>query len=189
MGMAHAKEREVAHSYALALYELGAEEGPARLDRLEEDLERAWERIRGSELLQALRHPLITRQEKLELLREVFAGEIDKYVLNLLLVATERGRIAHLPAIIEEFRELREGRERLLYVTVETPYPLDGLREEIAAKLAELTGREVRLRERLNQALIGGVRLHLRDYVLDGSLATQLERLRERLLESGLSEV
>jgi len=187
--MSQTRGREVAHSYATALYELGAEEGPAQLDRLERDLERAWERIRGSELLIALRHPLITKQEKLELLRAVFEGEIDNYVLNLLLVATERGRVMHLPAILEEFRGLREERERLLYVTVETPYPLDGLRKEIAARLATLTGREVRIREELNEELIGGVRLHLRDYVLDGSLATQLERLRERLLESGLSEV
>ena len=182
-------DREVAHSYATALYELGAEEGPARLDRLERDLERAWERIRGSELLPALRHPLITKREKLELLRAVFGGELDEYVLNLLLVAAERGRIMHIPAILEEFRGLREERERLLYVTVETPYPLDGLREEIATRLAALTGREVRLREELNKELIGGVRLHLRDYVLDGSLAAQLERLREQLLRSELSEV
>lgn len=187
--MARMKGREIAHSYATALYELGAEEGPERLDRLERDLERAWEWIRESELLKALRHPLIAREEKLELLRIVFEGAVDRYVLNLLLVAAERGRIVHLPTIIEEFRELREERERLLYVTVETPYPLDGLRGKIAARLSALAGREVRLREQLNKDLIGGIRLHLRDYVLDGSLATQLERLKEQLLKSEPGEV
>ena len=103
-------------------------------------------------------------------------------MVNLLLVAAERGRIAYLPAILAEFRELRETHEQLLYVTVETPYPLDGLYERIRTRLAELTGRKIRLSERINKELIGGIRLHLRDLVLDGSLAAQLERLREQLL-------
>jgi len=174
--------REIAHSYAQALYELGAEAGI--IDRLEEDLRYGWELISGSELYPALRHPLIPRGERLALVREIFAG-LEPYVRNLLLLLVERGRVAHLGEIFQEFIALREEREGLAHVQVSTPYPLDGLRDLIKERLEEVTGREIRLEERLDRSLIGGIRIRMGDLVLDGSVRAQLERLREELLEEG----
>lgn len=176
------REREIAHSYAEALYELGAEAG--NTERLEEDLRYGWELFSGSELYQALRHPLIPKGEKLALVREIFAG-LEPYVRNLLLLVVERGRVAYLGEILQEFIELREEREGLAHVQVSTPYPLDGLRDLIKEKLEEITGREILVEERLDRSLIGGIRIRMGDLVLDGSVRAQLERLREELLEEG----
>lgn len=176
------KSREIAHSYAQALYELGAEAG--NTEQLERDLRDAWESVFRSELFLALRHPLIPKRDKLGLAREVFS-ERSEYVRNLLLLAIERGRVAYLGQILEEFRALREEREGLLHAMVFSPYPLDGLYDQIQSKLQEITGREVRLEERLDRSLIGGIKLKLGDLVLDASIRGQLERLREELLEEG----
>jgi len=179
--------RGVAHSYAEALWELGAEAGRERLDRLERDLERACRLIEESELYEALRHPLIPKRERLALARAALERlGVDEYVRNLILLVVERGRVSYLGAILQELRELRQERERLIYGVVYTPYPLDGLLDRLEARLAELTGREVRLEERLAPELIGGIKLKLGDLVLDGSVAAQLERLREQLLERRL---
>ncbi len=174
--------REIAYSYAEALYELGAEGGDT--EQLERDLHYAWEAIFGSELFLALRHPLVPKQDKLGLVREAFA-QIAPYVRNLLLLATERGRVAYLGQILEEFQRLREEHEGLLHVVVFSAYPLDGLSDQIQVKLEEITGREVQLEERLDRSLIGGIKLKLGGLVLDSSVRGQLERLREELLEEG----
>lgn len=176
------RAREIAHSYALALYELGAEAG--RTARLEEELRRAWDTIVGSELYIALRHPLISKEDRLGLVREAFP-ELDPYVRNLLLLVVERGRLAFLGEILEEFIELREEREGLVHAQVHSAYPLDGLRDEIRKKLEEITGREVLVEERLERSLIGGIKLTMGDLVIDGSVRAQLERLRKELLEEG----
>jgi F-type H+-transporting ATPase subunit delta len=172
------RAREIAYSYAEALWELGAEVGKTEL--LEKELRRAWKVISESELYAALRHPLIPKQEKLSLVREVFSG-ITSYVRNLLLLVVERGRVAYLGEILEEFQRLREEREGLVHAQVYSPYPLDGLRDRIRAKLEEITGRKVLVEERLDRSLIGGIKLTIGDLVLDGSIRAQLERLRDAL--------
>ncbi|HIC96113.1 TPA: ATP synthase F1 subunit delta [Candidatus Bipolaricaulota bacterium] len=182
------KLKEVAYSYASALWELGAEEGRMRLDRLEEDLQYSWRVLSLSEfeLLRALRHPLIPKRDKLMLVREVFS-ELDELVRNLLLLLVERGRVAYLGGILEEFRRLREEREGLIRAVVFSPFPLGELRGAIRGRLEELTGKEVRLEERLDRSLIGGVKIKMGDLVLDGSVRAKLEQLCEELLleESG----
>lgn len=176
------RAREIAHSYAQALYELGAEAG--NIARLEGELRHAWATISSSELYVALRHPLIPKGEKLILVQEAFA-ELEPYVRNLLLLAVERGRVAYLGEILAEFRKMREEREGLVHALVFSPYPLDGLRDEIRAKLEEITGREVQVEERLDESLIGGIKIKMGDLVIDGSVRAQLERLHEELFDIG----
>jgi len=171
--------REIARSYAEALYELGAEAG--KVKQVERDLRRAAELTLESELHLVLRHPLVPRKDKLDLAEEIFAG-LDPYVRNLLLLLVERGRIAYLGEIVAELRRLREEKEGLLHVQVDTPYPLDGLLERIRERLEELTGRKVLVEERLDRDLIGGIRIRMGDLVLDGSVRAQLERLRDALV-------
>lgn len=172
------RAQEIAHSYAAALWELGAEAGEA--ERLEEELRHAWKLISESELYLALRHPLIPKRDKLSLVRGAFAG-LDRYVRNLLLLVVERGRVAYLGEILKEFIELREEREGLVHAQIESPYPLEGLRDKIKERLERLTGRRVLLEERLDRSLIGGIRIKLGHLVLDGSVRAQLEQLRDAL--------
>jgi len=174
------RAREIAHSYAEALYKLGAETGET--EQLEEELHHAWAVISGSELHVALRHPLIPKNEKLALLREVFAGTAP-YVRNLLLLVVERGRSAYLGDILEEFQKMREEREGLVHARIRSPYPLEELCGKIKERLEEFTGRRVLLEEQLDRSLIGGIRIEMGNLVLDGSVQARLERLREELLE------
>ncbi|MGA0868373.1 MAG: F0F1 ATP synthase subunit delta, partial [Planctomycetota bacterium] len=68
---------------------------------------------------------------------------------------------------------------------VETAGPIDeaqrGSIQELASKLA---GRSVALEFSDNPALLGGVRLQLGNTLYDGSVATRLGALRQRLLNS-----
>jgi F-type H+-transporting ATPase subunit delta len=53
----------------------------------------------------------------------------------------------------------------------------------IADGLAAATGRTVSVSTRVDPALIGGAVARIGSTVYDGSVARQLERLRERLIE------
>ena len=48
-----------------------------------------------------------------------------------------------------------------------------------------MTGRTVRLGVRTDPSLIGGVVARIGDTIYDGSVTTQLERMKKRLVEAG----
>jgi F-type H+-transporting ATPase subunit delta len=54
--------------------------------------------------------------------------------------------------------------------------------ERLVARLSAYTGKQVRLEVQLDRSLRGGMIARVGDTVFDGSLATQLERLHQRLV-------
>jgi F-type H+-transporting ATPase subunit delta len=68
---------------------------------------------------------------------------------------------------------------------VTTAAPIDPKRTEaIRSGLAKLTGRTVNLAARVDPGIIGGVVARIGSTVYDGSVTRQLERMKERLVES-----
>jgi F-type H+-transporting ATPase subunit delta len=68
---------------------------------------------------------------------------------------------------------------------VTTAVPLAaGRTEAIARGLAQLTGRTVTLATRVDPAILGGVVARIGSTVYDGSVTTQLQKMKQRLIES-----
>jgi F-type H+-transporting ATPase subunit delta len=57
------------------------------------------------------------------------------------------------------------------------------LAEQIHKRLAQATGRVVTITTNVNPAIIGGVVTRIGSTVYDGSVATQLSKLKGRLVE------
>lgn len=177
------KFRDVAKSYALALYELGVE--AKALEQIEDDLENVVQLTHESGLDQFLLHPLIPDGEKTRLLDQIF-GQMHPYLLNLLKLLVDRSRTRLLDFIHEAYLSLRQEKDRVLRVTVFTPFDLakdtDTLHQEIAARLTQLTAMNVKLDQRIDSTMLGGLRLQIGDKILDGSIEAQLDRLKEEIL-------
>jgi F0F1-type ATP synthase delta subunit len=60
--------------------------------------------------------------------------------------------------------------------------PLDAAHlERLLGTLRGISGKEVVLHQETDPALIGGVRVELEGKVYDGSVSTQLEKMRQRM--------
>jgi F-type H+-transporting ATPase subunit delta len=71
-----------------------------------------------------------------------------------------------------------------LRAEVTTAFSLDSARAQaIEHRLAEVTGRTVRLTTAVDPALIGGVVARLGGTIYDGSVRTQLLKLKSKLAE------
>ncbi len=174
------KSRDVAQSYAQALYELGAESNV--LEKIEEEFLQVVRATEESGLDKFLLHPLIPNSEKMKALDD-FYGDVHAHLLNLLKILVERNRTKLLVYVYEEFLTMRQLKDRVLVATVFSPFELKGnLQTEIQSRMSQLTGLNVRLDARVDKSMLGGVRLQIGDKVLDGSLDAQLERLREQIL-------
>jgi len=84
--------------------------------------------------------------------------------------------------IYDEFINLRGEREDIAQVRVATAKPLSQAdKDKLIEHLTAALGKRVKLSERVDPGLIGGVRLELDDKVIDGTLRAKLAQLQAAL--------
>lgn len=99
--------------------------------------------------------------------------------LNLLL---ERGRMDHFFEIVRSFQALCDETANRIRATLVTPTdPAPGAVEEIRRELEARTGKQVVLSLERDSSLIGGALARVGNVIYDGSLKTQLAKIRENL--------
>jgi F-type H+-transporting ATPase subunit delta len=108
--------------------------------------------------------------------------EISKVARNFLYVLIDHRRIGSLPEIVDTFEQVLDRRLEIERAEVISADELsEAQREALRAKLARLTGKEVRMRFAIDGALIGGVIARIGSTVYDGSVRGQLATLGRRL--------
>jgi F-type H+-transporting ATPase subunit delta len=184
-----ASARLVLHRYARALHDLARGAGAA--EQVGSDLATLSRDIASHAGLQArLASPRLTREQK----RSLFAAllqqgghDLVRRTVNLLVDKGRAGEVAGLAAVYEEVSREASGRV-VAQVTSTTPLD-DGLRERLVRELSSLSGKQVTLEERLDDKLLGGLRIVLGSRMIDGSLARRLDALRQRLLAAPLGSI
>lgn len=173
----------VARRYAKALFEIGVSEG--NFEKLGQELdELARVYTSSADLRLALENPVIKPAEKEAIFKAILprvapSASVQRFARLLL----SRGRIGLLRAAARAYRELADARAGQVRATVTTAAPLaapdlDRVRRALEAR----TGRKVIVETALDPDLIGGVIARVGDLVLDGSVRTQLDEMRRRLL-------
>ena len=94
----------------------------------------------------------------------------------------ERDRLALLPDLTSayEARLMEHARVVRAQLTTAMELPADRV-AALQQGLAQATGRDVRLETRVDPSLIGGAVARIGSTVYDGSVTTQLQKVRERL--------
>jgi len=141
------------------------------LDRLPE-----WEAVLCS--------PRISPEEKIGVLQRVFQGRCSVVFLESLKTLARRGRLDCLRPIRQRLHVHWERRKHQVRVLIRSaaalsPSELDQIRQVLRTKLAD----EPILQTEVDPQLIGGLVLRIGDVIYDGSLANQLEHLRQRILQ------
>ena len=173
----------VARRYAQALLELGVQEG--KLDRIVADFEtvaHAW--TTSGELRQALENPLVPGETKRAVVREL-SDQIGATptTQNALLFLVGRHRLRVLPYLARALQDLADGREGVVRAEVTTAVPLsDAYYGRLQGRLERLTGKRIVLDRQIDPSLVAGVVTRIGDRVIDGSLRTRLDSLREAIL-------
>jgi F-type H+-transporting ATPase subunit delta len=175
--------------YARGLLEMA--EAEQVTGRVEEELYRLRDLLKGNpELLSFLKDAGIAREGKRAALAELFQGRVHPLVLNVLLTLSDQDRIGRLPAVIEEFSALAGAARQSVVGEVVTAVALDdAAQSRLAAELSRLTGKNVRLVQKVDPGVIGGAVIKVGEQVVDGSLQRRLELMKERLAEHEVSHV
>jgi F-type H+-transporting ATPase subunit delta len=129
--------------------------------------------------------PAFSAAERKEVLgRMVAAAGVPDRVGNFLSTLIDHRRAGSLPSIAQLFHELREESQGIVPAEIATATPLSpDLQERARGAVESKTGRRVRLECRVDPTLLGGAVTRVGSVVYDGSLRTQLDRLRRRMAE------
>jgi F-type H+-transporting ATPase subunit delta len=173
----------LARRYARAILDVAtAKSATERVGQDIDDLAAAYSASR--DLREALTNPVFPTSQR-RAVAEALLGRINASpeTKNFVLLLLERERIAALPDIARELRAMVDeklGRVRAV-VTSARPLPADHV-AQIQANLEKAAGKKVLLEKAEDPSLIGGVVAKLGDIVYDGSVRTQLERMREEIV-------
>ncbi len=142
------------------------------------------------ELEQLLANPMITAKDKLETIDRIFGSVATPIVLDFLRVLARKERLGYLRPILAQVQALENQRKNRRQVEVTTATPLnEEMREQLFKQVHDLLSLEPELVAHVDPAMIGGVILKIGDTVYDGSVASELERLRTQMIARGTENI
>lgn len=171
----------MAANYAQALYGLAKDEKLEHqiLDQLQ-SLQTAFET--EPDFLRLLATPNLSKDERCEILDNSLRGKIHPYVLNFMKILTKKGYIRRFSECSNAYQSLYDVDNGILKVQAVTAVDLTQSQyERLREKLEGVTGKKIRLQNRVDPDCLGGVRLDYDGKRLDGTVQTRLNTIRDML--------
>lgn len=175
-------KHSIARRYAQALIELVEDDAAATGEKLQ-----AFARLLEDNPVfrEVLTSPAFRMEERRKVFEPVMAKlgwgpPLDRFLWYLI----EHGRLEAIDDIAGVFTGMVDERAGRVRVEVVSASPLDETsRAALLEALAEGLGGQVVLESRVDESLLAGLSVRIGDLVVDGSLKTQLDTLREHLIQ------
>jgi F-type H+-transporting ATPase subunit delta len=167
--------------YAEALLEAARDK--KELDRIREEFDDFAALVAESEELRRfLGNPRVESETKRRALDDML-GDADEFLRNFVRLLAEKGRIAEVGEVHEEWERLLAREERVLELELTTAVELsDEEAERVVKQMEEGSGRKVVATRSVDPDLIGGLVVQAGSLRLDASVRGRLDQLREELI-------
>ncbi|MBS7239612.1 MAG: ATP synthase F1 subunit delta [Acetatifactor sp.] len=176
----------VSKTYGEALFQVACEGGDAKCAELLEEIRV----LRGilsenPEFDSLMKHPGITKQEKLQVMETVFRGRVSEELVNFLDIIVSKERFGELNGIFDYFTDRVKERQQIGVVCITSAAALtEKQRAAVEQKILETTAF-VKLEPHysVDRELIGGLVIRIGDRVVDSSIRTKLDQMTKQLLQ------
>lgn len=169
--------------YALALYEVAKEKN--KVDEYINDLREICDLIENNkDFYEVVKHPQISTKNKKRTFINIFKGKIDEELLSFLLILIEKDRILYLREKLNEMEKIDLERKNILSAVVKTAVPL--LESEISdlqEKLEKQYNKKIIMTTEIDKSLLGGVYVRVGNDVIDGTIKSKLEEMKDIMLK------
>ena len=172
--------RKIARRYAKALMNIGREDG--NYDKYREELDAFTDVFQQEEnLREVLRNPTFNVPRRQSIVKEISTRlRLGAITSNFLQLLVEKDRIMYLPDVAALYSELVDEAAGRARVKLASAHDLSQKKiEELKKGLQALVGKQVIMEVETDPSLIGGVVARVGDTIYDGSVKTQLARLKE----------
>lgn len=174
--------RGVAKRYAQAVFELAEESGTH--EQWLEDLSRLAAAVEDPIVGGFFTSPNVSNARKRAAIAELLPGDDRQLARNLAVMLTERQRMDSVPLLYEVFTDLVLESCGIAIANVTTAVEMSPEEAQVVRDgLKRVVGREVELRTSVDPEIIGGMVARVGDQLVDGSILSQLHRLRMQIAQ------
>lgn len=176
-----------AQKYSQALYSSVSESG--RLDEVKADFDEVIKAVREiPDFTEFMANPKVAKNRRKETVEQAFSGVV-KPLYNLLLILSDRNLLSEIEAVHTHFTEAYNAHYNQEHVVIESVYELsDEEIDSIGKVFIRKTGfSKLLIENKINEKLIGGIRVFIGTKVYDGSLRGQLADLKTQFNERTIS--
>lgn len=174
-------DTRVAKRYARALF--NAAENAKVVQPVEADLDAIAGLVKNDPKFRGfLQSPRISRDDKIRIAERLFSDRVTALTMSVLRLMLNKRRENEFEAIREEYVRMRRERGAVLYAVITSAVELtESEKSALIGKLASQSGKSVEPEFHVDASLMGGVKVAVGNYVLDGSVRGSLNLLRDRL--------
>lgn len=164
--------------YAKALLLLSQDLGV--VDRVAEDMRlvgSVWAENRELSVLFA--NPVIKREKKLAIVKELFEGKVSLETMTFLVFVTRKNRTVMLRGIAEAYLEMYREYRGIVLSDLVTHQPIDDVARKMVTEMVEkYTGKTVELHDRTDPKMLGCFKLEFDGKMYDARIRTKIRRMR-----------
>lgn len=177
-----------AKTYGDSLFELALEEN--KLEMLMDEAEFVLKVLAENEdLLKLMTHPKISKEEKEQIIENIFKSKVSDEMTGFLLIVNKKGRFKEINGTLEHFVAKVKEYKKIGVAFVSTAVELKQQQKEaLEKKLLETTEYEtMEMNYTTDSSLIGGMIIRIGDRVVDSSIKHKLNDLTRDLLKIQLA--
>ncbi len=172
----------IARPYARAAFNFAVEN--QSVERWHEMLELV-SRVSSNKQVAKLLDSMVATETLFNIFIAICGNQLDQYGKNFIHIMAINKRLLILPAVLQQFIELRNSLKSTIKVNVLSTIRLsDKQKVNIVLALEKRLSRKVQLNYKIDQSILAGIIIRFGDIVIDGSTRGRLERLKDVLQQS-----
>ena len=171
----------VVKRYATALFDLAASEGA--MAKYEEEVKVIVKALHDEpDFMAVLQDHKVTRENKINIVENVFTDKVSSPVVGLLVLLVNKGRQSEILNVLEAFLDMVKAESGIIKAVVTSAIPLK--EEQLKAlqeKLETSTKSKIELETIVDSSIIAGLIVRVGDKVVDASYKGELLTLKKQL--------
>ena len=171
----------IADRYAQALFEVGEE--TQTTSELYQELKQLVDILNeNKDLYNFLKSPLIGREDKKNVMKNIFENQLSKNMNNFLKIVIDKDRMSAIVNIQESYKNLLNDKNNILEGTVITAVVLNEKEiKDLEKNLSTKYNKNVTLTNVVDETILGGVLVKLGNEEIDGTVRTRLSNIKKQL--------
>lgn len=178
----------VSATYGDALLELAREQN--QIDSFAEEVKVILDVLgQNPDFSKIMIHPKVGKDEKLQMISDVFNGRVSGELAGFLRLVVEKERYREVEAILRYFLDCVKAEKGIGVAFVRSAVPLkDEQKKQIEQRLLETTKyKQMEMHFSQDESLIGGLVIRIGDKVVDSSIKAKLNELTKQLMKIQLA--
>lgn len=115
----------------------------------------------------------------LESVKGLSDKKLSEVLKNFVQLVARDHKLKQMPKIISEFTRLAKKEQGIEEIKIKSAHELD---EKTIEKIKNIFGKNTEATTEIEKEMLGGIKIKIGDKILDASLKTQLNKLKQTLI-------